>query len=249
MPTYETSGILTQELFTVLRERFPHRIIELDARGRSAVVENLAGQPSSVEARSTLRPEGLLGASLDWLIVDEAAKIKPAVWRECLVQRLTDRDGWALLASTPAGEGDWFHGEFVRAREGDVAYEAWSMPSWANPAIDRAIVEAEAARLSEAEYFSQFAGEFVPATGRICPTCRWGEANDGRVLSIQEWGRCTACPDCERPIDEFGRPVGLMNAEGDICVSTMGHVLDEPAPGDHPDPILRAALSDGVLGT
>ena len=134
-----------------------------------------------------MRPEGLLGTSLDWLVIDEAAKMKAEVWREYLTQRLTDRDGWVLIASTPADEGDWFHEEYQRAGDGDGAYECWSMPSWTNPAIDRAVIEAEAERLSEREYYSQYAAEFVPESGRICSSCGSGSEYNPRMICEDEW--------------------------------------------------------------
>jgi len=49
------------------------------------------------------RPDGLLGEAIHFLIVDEAAAVRDNVWDEYLAPRLIDRDGWALLVSTPHG--------------------------------------------------------------------------------------------------------------------------------------------------
>ena len=71
-----------------------------------------------VEGRSADNPNSLLGEGLDWLIVDEAARLREELWEQHLSQRLVDRDGWALLISTPRGPG-WFYRLYRLGQESD----------------------------------------------------------------------------------------------------------------------------------
>ena len=70
---------------------------------------------SEVRGKTADNPVSLLGEGLDWLIVDEAARMKPMIWESHLSQRLIDKRGWALLISTPRGKG-WFFDLFRRGQ-------------------------------------------------------------------------------------------------------------------------------------
>ena len=78
------------------------------------MIRNLGGGLSEIRAKTADNPVSLLGEGLDWLIVDEAAQLKPAIWNSFLSQRLIDKQGWALLISTPRGKG-WFYDAWLRA--------------------------------------------------------------------------------------------------------------------------------------
>jgi hypothetical protein len=104
-PTAATTELLIGPLFAVLRTHFAHRVVELDERERRAVVRNLGGGLSEVVGKTADRPAALLGESLSWLIIDEAARLREELWTSVLSQRLVDRQGWALIASTPRGPG------------------------------------------------------------------------------------------------------------------------------------------------
>ena len=67
-----------------------------------------------MRAKSADNLSSLLGEGLDWLIVDEAARLKSEVWQSHLSQRLVDKVGWALLASTPRG-ANWFYKLYPRS--------------------------------------------------------------------------------------------------------------------------------------
>lgn len=219
-PTLDTARLVMGQLLELMERHFSHRIVRADGRG--LVVRNLAGELAEVYAKSASRPAALLGESLSWVVVDEAARMPDAIWREHVSQRLVDQQGWALLCSTPHGDTGWFKEEFDLAERGALGYEGWKRPTWENPAIERAAVEVERERLSPEEYWQEYGGEFVPADGWICPRCRWGENPDGRILTDEQWEKCVNCPTCGRPVDENGRPVGLLSLEGEVVVTVFG---------------------------
>lgn len=63
-----------------------------------------------IEFRSADKSKLLVGDSLDGLWVDEAARLKADAWADNLFANLSDREGWALLSTTPLGY-NWFHAE------------------------------------------------------------------------------------------------------------------------------------------
>ncbi|MBK8172754.1 MAG: hypothetical protein IPK60_20785 [Sandaracinaceae bacterium] len=145
-PTYELSKRVFIRVVDVVHERFEHHIEAFEPREHRLVIRNLAGGHSELRGKSADNPDSLLGEGLDFLVVDEAARIDDRVWTEHLSQRLIDKNGWAAILSTPAGKKGWFyklHSRGLKARDADV--ESWSSPSSANPNLRAAIIEAERA--------------------------------------------------------------------------------------------------------
>ena len=165
-PTYDLADKVGRELFLIAAEHLRHRIVTLKESERKLVLRNMAGGVSEIRCKSADNPVSLLGEALDWLVVDEAARLKPAIWEGHLSQRLIDRKGWALLISTPKGKG-WFYELFRRGQHDDPDYESWNWPSWTNPYLDRELIESERDRLPERVFAQEYAGEFVEGAGQV----------------------------------------------------------------------------------
>ncbi len=112
-PTFEHAERIYTKAIESIKRLSPQRIRSADQRRRRVVVVNLAGGLSEVHAKSADQPSSLLGEGIDWLIVDEAARLAEEVWTGHLSQRLIDREGWSLLLSTPKG-CNWFFFEYRR---------------------------------------------------------------------------------------------------------------------------------------
>ena len=220
-PTAATTELIVGPLFAVLRTHFGHRVVELDERERRAVVRNLGGGLAEVVGKTSDRPAALLGESLSWLIIDEAARLREELWTGVLSQRLVDRQGWALICSTPRGPGDWFHREFTRGVRGEAGFASWTAPSWANPAIDPEVVLAERARLTARQFQAEYGGAFVGPNGAQCALCGWGEPYQKTVLGAAEWRACRRCEACQRPVDADGAPVGYEREDGSIGLQVL----------------------------
>ena len=106
-------------------------------------------------------PVGILGEAFDLVVIDEAARIKPDIWAETIMPTLADRDGRALLISTPKGK-NWFYQEYMRGLAGGPDYASFTAPSSANPSpqIKRAAVAAQE-RVSERTYRQEWLAQFV----------------------------------------------------------------------------------------
>lgn len=210
-PTYETTKRIGERVVIALQTHFPHRILAIDARDRSITVANLGGGESTLRARSADRPVGLLGESLTSLILDEAAHIDERVWTEHLAPRLLDRNGSALLLSTPNGPG-WFYDEFRRAKK-DAAYAAWTFATSSNPTIDAALIEAEGRRLPEEVFAAQYLGQFVGVEAEVCEHCQ-GPTPHARVVILFEDEQPSYCPECKGLVGDDGvSAVPLVNGK------------------------------------
>ncbi len=163
-PTLDLAQRILDHVERVLRDKLAHRLLEVGARERRFVVRNLGGGRSEVVAKSADSPAGLLGEALDWLVVDEAARLRDDIWPGFLAPRLIDRAGWALLISTPAG-CNWFHELFRRE---DPAIESFAGPSLENPHVSAELIEAERARTL------LWMGEYRAASAKNSRRRSWG---------------------------------------------------------------------------
>jgi hypothetical protein len=85
-----------------------------------------------LEWRSADNETSLRGAGLNFLIVDEAARVKDESWH-ALRPCLSDTLGKAILISTPKGH-NWFYHLFLRGQDPlQTDYRSWQFPSSDNP--------------------------------------------------------------------------------------------------------------------
>jgi hypothetical protein len=165
-PTYDLADRVFREIQLIAVQHLRHRIVAMRDSERRLILRNMAGGTSEVRAKSADNPVSLLGEGLDWLIVDEAARLKPSIWQSHLSQRLIDKKGWALLISTPRGKG-YFFDLWKRGQDRDDAYASWNQPSWNNPLLDKAVIDAERARLPERVFRQEYGAEFLEGSGAV----------------------------------------------------------------------------------
>lgn len=98
--------------------------------GRSVILKFKNG--TQMEFYSAERPEGMLGEGVDYAVLDEAAIMPPNIWEQVVRPTLMDREGGALLISTPRGR-NWFYKAFKRGQDPqDPEWASWQFPSWTN---------------------------------------------------------------------------------------------------------------------
>jgi hypothetical protein len=165
-PTYDLAEKVFREIVVTSTEHLRHRIVSFREHDRRLLIRNLGGGLSEIRGKSADNPVSLLGEGLDWLVIDEAARLKPHIWESHLTQRLIDRHGWALMISTPRGKG-WFYDAWRRGKGGDPAFESWNMPSWSSPFLDKDMIDAERERVPERVFRQEFGGEFLEGSGQV----------------------------------------------------------------------------------
>ncbi|MBL8800445.1 MAG: hypothetical protein JNN27_00495 [Planctomycetes bacterium] len=213
-PTYDLSERIYGRVLSVVRKRLPHRIKLVSERDRRLVLVNVGGGVSELRAKSADNPDSLLGEGLDFLVVDEATRLDESVWHERLAQRLLDKRGRALLISSPAG-WDWFARLHRRGLKGrDVEYASFSGPSWANPKLDRALIEQERARMSADAFSALYGGEFVGEPPFPCDLCHGPDPQATGVVLLNEDEPLASCAECGKPVDRSGRSLVRRETNG-----------------------------------
>ena len=179
-PSYDLCDRIFREIQLAVFGKLRHRVISYRESDRRLLLRNMGGGVSEIRGKSADNPVSLLGEGLSWVIVDEAARLHPRIWEGYLSQRLLDRQGWALLISTPAGRG-WFHTMYQRGQGDDAAFASWNNPTTSNPHIDPARVEAERALLPERVFRQEYLAEFIEGSGAVfrnvreCATGEWAD--------------------------------------------------------------------------
>ena len=120
-----------------------------------------------VKVRSADSEGGLRGEGLDYLIMDEAAHIRNLkdVWEQELRPSLADRQGGAMFISTPKGYNYFY--ELYKQAEIDPAWKSWQVPSWDNPYLAAAEIEAARKSLPSLVFRQEFGAEFVQLAGAM----------------------------------------------------------------------------------
>jgi hypothetical protein len=198
-PTYDLAQRVFSEIVKAVGAHMRHRIVALRENEHRLILRNLGGGLSEIRCKSADNPVSLLGEGLDFLIVDEAARMKPHIWENYLSQRLLDRHGWALLISTPRGKG-WFYDLWRRGQRSDPDHASWNFPSWANPMLNRALLEAQRERIPERAFRQEIGGEFIEGSGSVfrnvreCATLAMRDPVEGQryfagldLAKVEDW--------------------------------------------------------------
>lgn len=85
------------------------------------------------EGKSADSQDSLQGEGLDFMVIDEAARIRETIWDQDLRPRLTDRRGGAVMISTPVGM-NWWHDLWQKVSE-DPEWGLFHFRSCDNPVV------------------------------------------------------------------------------------------------------------------
>jgi predicted phage terminase large subunit-like protein len=112
----------------------------------------------TIQMRSADNPDSLRGATLDFVVFDEAATAKQEAW-PTLRPTLSVREGGALFISTPKGL-NWFHDLFESA-DGFEDWNRWRFPSVDNPYLPASDVEKAREEMSSLVFSQEYEAEFI----------------------------------------------------------------------------------------
>jgi hypothetical protein len=216
-PTYGLTKAIYERVRIAVHQHLAHRLVEDDEKEYRLVVTNLAGGRSTLQAKSADNTASLLGEAVDFVVVDEAARLRRMVWEQCLSQRLIDRDGGALLISSPQGT-NWFHEQFRRGQKGrDPDFESWRSPSIANPHIDAELVEAERSRLSQDAYEAEYEARFIGEERVVrCDKCGGPNPTARSVVLLFNTEEPNRCGACDRPVHDDGTTAAALMPDGTV---------------------------------
>ena len=128
---------------------------------------------SVIEGKSADNPDSLVGAGLDLLVIDEAAKVKRKIWEMYLSPTLADKkDSKCVFISTPEGF-NWLYDLFLLGKS-DKLWESHQAPSWENQYAfpdgesDAFLVERKR-NMSKEMFDQEFGSAFTSFEGKVYP--------------------------------------------------------------------------------
>ncbi|RKZ29596.1 hypothetical protein DRQ36_08100, partial [bacterium] len=148
-----TAAMARDVLVPQYAELAAERIIKWNA----SVGEMTLSNGSKILFRSGDNPERLMGLTLDWFHLDEAAQLPRRVW-EVLVNRTISTGGPGFLTTTPRGR-NWVW-ELVRKWESDPDSEVVIAKTSDNPLIDPLEIDRARRQLDPRYFRQQFEASF-----------------------------------------------------------------------------------------
>ena len=197
-PTYEQASIVFERVASLVKiadKLIPgKRKLSVSNRNLRITVEHYNDDGTyrgrtRFQGKSADNEDNLRGASLNYLIIDEAAMVDANVWNAALAPTLTTTDGWVLIITTPKGY-NWVYDFYEMGLEEDIAptdkrYASWQIPTWdANPSVPEAFFLQQKKILPERIYMQEFGAEFLSDSGGVfqnlyeCPRIPKISSND-----------------------------------------------------------------------
>jgi len=153
-PVYSQSVIAEKMLHAGLR-RLP------GLRRLRGAREILFPNGSRIAFKTAENYDALRGVGLEFLVIDEAAKVPQAAWQEALRPTLSDTGGRAVFISTPAGRNWFYHLWLLGASGENPEYQSWTLPTSDNPFIPAGEIEAARRELPERVFRQEYLAEFL----------------------------------------------------------------------------------------
>ena len=187
---------------------------------------------AQVEFRSGEDTGGLVGEGIPWLMVDEAARLKPRTWEQELLPTLLDSEAPALLISTPYGR-NWFHDLWQRGQSADYPdYASWQFASHSNPHLRPEALDDIKQAMPERIFRQEILAEFVSGAGTVFPEVHFAgnllpEPIEGRryVMGV-DLGRLQDFTVVLLLDADSGRLVHMLREQGQSWKLQVEHIKD-----------------------
>lgn len=203
-PTFSITRKGWRELFAFLPPEIVTRIL------RTELMVELRNR-SSLWFKSADNPDSLLSEGLDFLVVDEAARVSEEAWGRALRPALTDKLGRAAFTTTPAGK-NWLYRMWLRGQDMlDPEVASWRFATGENPHIPPQEIAAAQRTMVERYYRQEYLAAFEEDVGTVFPHARrqatgaleepqgkdcvigvdWGKHRDASVFVVLDVARST----------------------------------------------------------
>lgn len=123
----------------------------------------------SITVRTALDPDNLRSASLDLLIMDEAAFYRNGeyVWYSVCLPMISATKGKVLFTTTPNGR-NWLYKLYKRGTNPDDKYYiSWNFPSNVSPYQDKELLDDLKKTMPSLNWREEFLAEFIPDGGGV----------------------------------------------------------------------------------
>lgn len=168
-PDHDKANLVFEATYEHLKN-FLKGNVQINNTDGVITITNLGGTRSRVYRKSADNAGGkgkLTGYAVDFMVVDEAAKIlDDRVWENQLRTRLIDREGKCLMISTPMGTTGFFYSTYRLSRDDDSIIGI-RLPTWLNPHVKKSVIEKERLSMPERDFRQEYGAEFIPGEGKV----------------------------------------------------------------------------------
>ncbi len=130
-------------------------------------IEFILGQ--KIHLKGADKPDSLRGVGLDFLVLDEYATMKRAVWDEVLRPRIIDREGKVIFIGTPKGFNH-FHDLYQKELKFPNIWKSFHCKTVDNPHIPRHEIEQAKKDMDDRAFKQEFEASFETFGGQVFPT-------------------------------------------------------------------------------
>jgi len=159
-PTYGAAKEIAWDMFL---ELIPAEYIA--KRNESSLTITLLNG-SKISLKGAEKPNNLRGRSLDFVVMDEFADMKPETWFEVIRPALADRQGSAMWIGTPKGMNH-FRDLWARGVDGQEHWASWQFTTLQGGNVAQSEVESAKADMDERTFKQEFEAAFVNYAGII----------------------------------------------------------------------------------
>lgn len=143
---------------------------------------------STIALKGAEKPDNLRGRSLDFVVMDEFADMRPEAWYEVIRPSLSDRQGSALFIGTPKGRNH-FYDLWTQGADGNPDWYSFQYTTIDGGQVAQAEIEAAKRDLDERTFNQEYNAQFVNYSGIIYYNFSREEsvnrsADDGSMLHI-----------------------------------------------------------------
>jgi hypothetical protein len=143
---------------------------------------------SKISLKGAEKPDNLRGRSLDFVVMDEFADMKPETWFEVIRPSLADRQGSAMWIGTPKGMNH-FRDLWALGVDGHQDWSSWQFTTLQGGNVPSEEVEAAKRDMDERTFKQEFEAAFVNYAGIIYYNFHRDESvkrveDDGSTLHI-----------------------------------------------------------------
>lgn len=121
---------------------------------------------STISLKGAEKPDNLRGRSLDFVVMDEFADMRPEAWNEVIRPSLSDRQGGALFIGTPKGRNH-FYDLYGKGLDGDPNWSAHQYTTIQGGNVPAEEIVQARADLDERTFQQEYEAAFVNYSGVI----------------------------------------------------------------------------------
>lgn len=121
---------------------------------------------SSISLKGAEKPDNLRGRSLDFVVLDEFADMRPEAWYEVLRPSLSDRQGSALFIGTPKGRNH-FYDLWAKAADKEASWSSYQFTTIEGCHVSESEIEQAKRDLDERTFDQEYNARFVNYSGII----------------------------------------------------------------------------------